>query len=123
MTWRSYSRTGTTHVRVYPGPPDDEETHTVVLRELARNRGPTTVADFPYVADVIGRRLGIDPATAYWVVHWGGFSFEGADPEADKALYLEATFNRDDDGDLGSPSWDVLSGAEVRTLTDRRWTK
>jgi hypothetical protein len=55
-------------------------------------------------------------------VHWGGFSFEGADPDADKALYLEATFNRTDDGDLGSPDWDVITETELRELTDRRWT-
>jgi hypothetical protein len=122
VTWRSYSQTGTTEVRVYPGPPDEEETHTIVLRELARNRGPSAVADLQYLADLVGRRLGVDPARAYWVVHWGGFSFEGGDPDADKALYLEATFNRTDDGDLGSPDWDVITETELRELTDRRWT-
>ena len=123
VTWRSYSRTGTTEVRVYPGPPDEEETHTIVLRELARNRGPSTVKDLRYLADLVGRRLGVAPSKAYWVVHWGGFSFEGGDPGADKALYLEATFNRTDDGDLGSPRWDVISETELRELTDRRWSK
>ena len=123
ITWRSYSRTGTAQVAVYPGPPDEEETHTIVVKELARNRGPTVVNDFPYLADLVGRQVGLDPAAAYWVVHWGGFSFEGADPEADKALYLEATFNRSDDGDLGSPRWDVISETELRELTDRRWRK
>ena len=123
VTWRSYSQTGTTEVRVYPGPPDEEETHTIVLREIAENRGPSTVEDLPYLADLVGRQLGIDPTAAYWVLHWGGFSFEGGDPGADKALYLEATFNRTDDGDLGSPRWDVISETELRELTDRRWSK
>jgi len=121
VTWRSYSRTGTTEVQVYPGPPDEEETHTIVLRELARNRGPSTVEDLSYLADLVGRRLGVNPAQAYWVVYWGGFSFEGGDPDADKGLYLEATFNRTADGDLGSPDWDVISETELRELTDRRW--
>jgi hypothetical protein len=121
VTWRSYSRTGTTHAAVYPAPSDDEETRTIVLRELAENRGPTTVADLPYVADLVGRRLGVDPARVYWIVYWGGFSFAGADPDADKTLFLEATFNRTGDGDLGSPSWDVVTETEVRELTDRRW--
>jgi hypothetical protein len=121
VTWRSYSRTGTTEVQVYPGPPDEEETHTIVLRELARNRGPSTVEELSYLADLVGRHLGVNPAQAYWVVHWGGFSFEGGDPDADKALYLEATFNRTADGDLGSPHWDVISETELRELTDRRW--
>jgi hypothetical protein len=121
VTWRSYSATGTTRVQVYPGPPDEEEDHTVVLWELAENRGPTVVNDLPYVADLVGRRLGIDPATAYWVTYWGGFSYEGSDPDADRALFLEATFSRTDDGDLGSPDWDVITETEVRTLTDRHW--
>lgn len=121
LTWRSYSRTGTTQVQVYPGPPDDEETHTIVLRELAENRGPSTVEDLQYLADLVGRRLGLDPTQAYWVLHWGGFSFEGADPDADKALFLRATFNRTSSGNLSSPYWNVISETDVRELTDRRW--
>jgi hypothetical protein len=121
VTWRSYSATGTTRVQVYPGPPDEEEDHTVVLWALAENRGPTVVEDLPYVADLVGRRLGIDPTTAYWVTYWGGFSYEGADPDADRTLFLEATFNRTGDGDLGSPDWDVVTEPQVRELTDRHW--
>jgi hypothetical protein len=123
ITWRSYSRTGTAQVQVYPGPPDDEETRTVVIKELARNRGPSTVEDFQYLADLVGRQLGINPTTAYWVLHWGGFSFEGADPDADKALFLRATFNRTESGNLSSPYWDVVSKTDVRELTDRRWSE
>jgi hypothetical protein len=69
LTWRSYSRTGTVQVRVYPGPPDDEEEHTIVLRELAENEGPSTVDDLQYLADLVGRQLGMDPTRAYWVLH------------------------------------------------------
>lgn len=121
ITWRSYSHTGTTHVQVYPGPPDEEEAHTIVVRELAKNRGPSTVEDFQYLADLVGRQLGVDPTAAYWVLHWGGFSFEGADPDADKALFLRATFNRTEGGNLSSPYWNVISKTDVRELTDRRW--
>ncbi len=121
VTWRSYSQTGTTEVRVYPGPPDEEETHTIVLREIAENRGPSTVEDLQYLADLVGRQLGIDPTAAYWVLHWGGFSFEGANPDADKALFLRATFNRTSSGNLSSPYWNVISETDVRELTDRRW--
>lgn len=121
ITWRSYSRTGTTQVHVYPGPPDADEKHTVVVKELAENRGPSTVEDLQYLADLIGRRLRIDPTQAYWVLHWGGFSYEGADPDADKALFLRATFNRTKSGNLSSPYWNVISETDVRELTDRRW--
>lgn len=121
VTWRSYSRSGTTQVQVYPGPPDDEETHTLVIKELAENQGPSTVEDFQYLADLVGRQLGIDPTQAYWVLHWGGFSFEGADTDADKAIFLRATFNRTQSGNLSSPYWDVISETDIRELTDRRW--
>lgn len=121
VTWRSYSRTGTAQVQVYPGPPDEEEGHTLVVKEMAENQGPSTVEDFQYLADLVGRQLGIDPTQAYWVLHWGGFSFEGADPEADKAVFLRATFNRTQSGNLSSPYWNVISKTDVRELTDRRW--
>ena len=121
LTWRSYSRTGTVQVQVYPGPPDDEEEHTIVLRELAENKGPSTVEDLQYLADLVGRHLGVDPTQAYWVLHWGGFSFQGATPNADKALFLRATFNRTQSGNLSSPYWNVVSETDVRELTDRRW--
>lgn len=123
FTWRSYSQTGTTQVEVYPGPPGDEEEHTILLRELAENHGPSTVEDLQYLADLVGRHLGFDPTQVYWIVHWGAFSFEGAEPDADKALFLRATFNRTKSGSLGSPYWKVLSKPEVRELTDRRWRK
>jgi len=122
MHWRSYSQTGTADVEVYPGPPDEEEEdHTIVIREVAQNRGPSTVEDLQYLADLVGRRLGINPTDAYWVIHWGPHSFEGADPDDDKALFLRATFNRTSSGNLSSPYWNVISETDVRELTDRRW--
>jgi hypothetical protein len=121
VTWRSYSRTGTAQVQVYPGPPDEDETHTVVIKELAENEGPSTIEDFQYLADLVGRQLGVNPTNAYWVLYWGGFSFEGANPDADKALFLRATFNRTKSGNLSSPYWNVVSKTDVRELTDRRW--
>jgi len=123
VTWRSYSRTGTAAVQVYPGPPDEDETHTIVVKELAENRGPSTIEDFQYLADLVGRQLGINPTTAYWVLHWGSFSFKGTDPDADKALFLRATFNRTESGNLSSPYWNVASKTDVRELTDRRWSE
>lgn len=123
VTWRSYSRTGTADVEVYPGPPGDEEVHTIVVRELAENRGPSTVDDLQYLADLVGRHLGIDPTKVYWILHWGGFSFEGADPNDDKSVFLRATFNRTKSGNLSSPYWSVISETDVRELTDRRWSE
>lgn len=121
FTWRSYSQTGTTQVQVYPGPPGDEEEHTIVLRELAENRGPSTVEDLQYLADLVGRHLGLDPTQVYWIVHWGAFSYKNTEPDGDKDLFLRATFNRTKSGTLGSPYWKVVSETEVRELTDRLW--
>jgi hypothetical protein len=122
VVWRGYSRTGTTHVRIYPSPPEEEtRVHTVVLRELAANEGPSTVADIRYLADLLGRQFGIDPAHAYWIVHWGAFSYNGAAPDADKELFLRVTFRRTQSGRLSSPYWRVVTRDDVRALTDRRW--
>lgn len=122
LSWRGYNRTSTTHVRIYPSPPDEEEhVHTVVLRELAENDGPSTVEDIRYLADLVGRQFGVDPAHAYWIVHWGAFSYAGATPDADKELFLRVTFRRTESGRLSSPYWRVVTRDDVRELTDRRW--
>ncbi len=121
FTWRGYSNTSITRVQLYPAPPDAEtRVHTVVLKELARNEGPTIVSDLRFLADRVGRQFGIDPARAYWILHWGAFSF----PEAaatDKHLLIRATFRRTDSGRLSAPYWRVITDAEARELTDRRF--
>lgn len=120
FTWRSYARTGQCRVFVYATPHEEERTHTVVLRELADNRGPSTIDDAPYLVEEIGRHFGIDPAAAYWVFHWGAFSFaeEGA---SDKELFIRATLRRTKSGNLGSPYWRVVTRAEVEDYTDRQF--
>ena len=50
------------------------------------------------------------------------FAEAPADGAVDKALYLEATFNRTESGNLSSPYWNVITKTDVRELTDRRWT-
>ena len=122
ITWRGYARTAQTRVHVYPGPPDEEvRTRTIVVQELATNRGPSTLSDVRYLAEHIGRRFGIDPAAATWIFHWGAFSYEGAPPDGDKELFLRATFSRTSTGRLGSPYWKVIGRSAVRELTDRRF--
>ena len=121
FSWRGYARIAQCHVSVYPAPPDEERTHTIVIRELADNRGPSTVDDARHLVELIGRQLQVDPAEAYWIFHWGAFSFDGAAPEADKELFLRATFRRTSTNRLGSPYWRVIPRADVRALTDRRF--
>jgi hypothetical protein len=121
MTWDGYAQTARCEVRIYPTPDDEERTRVVMLREVAQNDGPTTVADLSYLAEEVGRHFDIDPANAYWVVHWGGFSYKDVRRDEDKELFLRATFGRTDSQRLSSPRWDVASRTEVREYTDRRF--
>ncbi len=119
FTWQGYGRASTTRLQIYPTPQDEERSRTIVLRELARSRGPSTVEDARFLAEAAGRHFGIDPAEAYWIFYWGPFSYEGA--EGGNELFLRATFHRTETGRLSSPYWRVISKAEVRELTDRRF--
>jgi len=122
ITWRGYARTAQTQVQLYPAPPDEEtRVRTVLVRELAENRGPSTLSDVRYLAEHIGRQFGIAPSAATWVFHWGAFSHEGAAPDDDKELFLRATFNRTSTGRLSTPYWKVIDRNAVRELTDRRF--
>lgn len=124
LSWRGYNRTAQARVQIYPASPDAERRpKTVVLRELAANRGPSTVSDLRYLADLVGRRFGLDPARATWVVHWGAFSYKGAEPNRRKELLLRVTFRRTDSGRLSSPYWRVITADDLRELTDRRWRR
>ena len=123
FSWRGYSRVSETHVSIYPSPPDDERrVHTVVLKELATNQGQSTVEDIRYLADLVGRQFGIDPAHAYWIVHWGAFSYDPGASAERKDLFLRVTFRRTQSGRLSSPYWRVIHRDDVRELTDRRWS-
>lgn len=122
ITWRGYARTAQAQVALYPGPPDDEtRPYTLVVREVAANRGPSTLDDVRYLADHIGRHFRVNPVQATWIFHWGAFSYAGADPDADKELFLRATFRRTSTGRLGTPYWKVITRDVVRELTDRRF--
>lgn len=122
FTWRGYARTAECRVQAYPAPPDEEtRTQTILVRELATNRGPSTLQDTRHLAELIGRQFGVDPAEAYWVFHWGAFSYEGAASDRGKELFLRATFSRTSTGRLGTPYWKVIDRDAVRDLTDRRF--
>ena len=120
VSWRGYARVSTAQVQVYPAPPGDERRdRTIVIRELAGSRGPSTVDDVSYLADLVGRHLRLDPARAYWILHWGAFSFP--DAQDGKELFLRVTFRRTSSGRLSSPHWRALSHVDVLELTDRRY--
>ncbi len=121
FTWQGYARIAQTHLRLYYNPAEEKRPYTVVLRELAANRGPSTITDARYLADEIGRTFGIDPAEATWVFHWGGFSFDGADPDDAKELFIRATFSRSTSDRLTGPSWRIVGRDDVIAYTDRHF--
>lgn len=122
FTWQGYGHDGRCHLQVYrAGPEADDRTHVAVLREVAANRGPSTLDDARLLAELVGRQYGFDPAEAYFIFHWGGFSFDGADPDADREILLRASFRRTSSQRLGSPHWRVVTREEVEAYTDRQF--
>ncbi|GIV58258.1 MAG: hypothetical protein KatS3mg043_2194 [Rhodothermaceae bacterium] len=122
FTWQGYRGEGVCRLRIYRTPPSDKDrTHVVILQELAENGGPSTVQDARYLADLVGRTFGFDPASAYWIFHWGPFSYEGARPDDRRELFLRATFRRSESQRLGSPTWRVVAREEVEKYTDRQF--
>jgi len=119
LVWQGYQTEGRCRVQLYRTSLDGERTYVVILRELAENTGPSTLADARYLAEHIGRRFGFDPAKAYWIFHWGAFSFAEARPSK-KELFLRATFSRTGSGRLSAPRWHLLERTEVEQLTDRK---
>lgn len=119
LTWPTYGEPGRCRVQIFRVPDDDERAHTVVLREVAENRGPLGLYDARHVAELVGRQYGIDPAAAYWVFHLGRHTYEPGQQERRHEVFLRATFRRTSGGGLGTPAWRLLTRAEVEALTDR----
>ncbi len=118
--WQGYAAPSSAHLRIYKAPRAEARTHTIVIGEAAGNAGATAASEAQHLAELVGRAYHIDPAAAYWVFHWGAFSFPGAAPSR-KELFLRATFRRSESGSLSSPTWRLLSRREVEDLTDRRF--
>lgn len=125
FAWQGYGQTSRCRVVVYPsGENDEARTRTIVVRELAGNTGASTLDDARFLVEQIGRTLGVEPSAAYWVFHWGGFSFaSGGERGSDggKELFLRATFRATDRGRLTPPAWRVISREDVEEITDRRY--
>ncbi len=119
FSWRSYAREGTLHLFLFEDAGRGDRPHTIVLREIADNQGPSTVADARHLVELVGRQYGIEPESATWVFHWGSFSFPGG--SGGKHIFLRATFRRTKTGALSTPTWRVISKQEVEELTGRRY--
>ncbi len=120
FSWQGYGRTSTCRLAIFDNAPDEERPYTIVVREVGTNTGDSTLDDARYLVEQVGRSYGIDPAQATWVFHWGAFSYDGAEREG-KEILLRATFRRGKRGDLTTPSWRLVSRAEVEEITDRQF--
>ncbi len=117
FTWQTYDAEGVTHVRVFPSD-DEDRPITAVVDELAENRAGAVTDDVRYFVDTFGRAFGFDPTEITFVFRFTGASFSAEGDDA-KQLLLRATFNRTKTGNLGSPSWRLISRDELAELTDR----
>lgn len=120
FTWRAYAREGSTHLTIYRNASDADRPHTAIVREIAANRGPASIADARHLVELVGRQYTLDPTEVTWLFHWGSFSFEHA-AESRRELFLRATFRRLPSGNLSTPSWRVMSRPEVEALTGRHF--
>lgn len=120
FTWRGYRHVSSCRVRIYPSITKAGRPVTVVLDELAENRGRTTLDDAPHLVELVARSFLVEPDSAFWIFHWGSFSFPKAS-SSDKELFFRATFRRSDSGSLGTPFWRLIDRATVIEYTDRAY--
>jgi hypothetical protein len=117
ITWRSYSAERSAHVRVFDSG-DRNRAYTVVIEETNDGSNGPVTDEARYVAETIGRTFGFDPVEAFFVFRFEVGSSTGASL-GNKVLLLRATFRRGASGDLGAPSWRVISAETLSDLTDR----
>lgn len=117
--WRGYIHPGKSRVRIYKTMNDKNRTHTVILQEIAQNKGPSVHDDLPYLVEEISRAYQLDASLVYWVLHWGKFTF--VDAKSSKELFLRATFKRKSNGQLGTPQWRLIRREDVEEMTDRQF--
>ncbi len=117
LTWRSYSAERSARVRVFDSD-DSRRPHTVVIEEANDYAGGPVTDEAHYLAETIGRTFGFDPVDAIFVFRFEIGSATGASA-GNKILLLRVTFRRGASGELGAPSWRVISAETLSDLTDR----
>ena len=117
VTWKAYAADRAARVRVF-AIDDERRPHTIVVDDRASNGGPIT-DEAQFVADLVGREVGVDPTTATFVFRFTPAAFAEGARERGKTLLLRATFRRTRSGGLGSPDWRVLTTDALDELTDR----
>lgn len=117
VSWRAYTAERSARVRVFAAN-DERRPHTIVVDDRASNSGPIT-DEAQFVADLVGREVGVDPTEATFVFRFSPSAFAEGASDRGKTLLLRATFRRTRSGGLGSPDWRVLTRDGLDELTDR----
>lgn len=117
VTWRSYASERSARVRTFHA--DDERRPTTIVVDDRAGNGTPVTDDAQFVADLVGRELGVDPSAATFVFRFTPAAFAAEADEQGKTLLLRATFNRTTTGALGSPTWRVITSDALAALTDR----
>ena len=117
ITWRSYSAERSAHIRIFDSG-NSGRPYTVVVDEANDGAAGPVTDEARYVAETIGRTFGFDPIEAFFVFRFEIGSATGASA-GNKILLLRVTFRRGASGDLGAPSWRVISAETLSNLTDR----
>ena len=118
LTWQGYGRQSTCRIRIYRSAPDEKRPLTIILSEPAENTGASILEDTQHVVEIAARRFDVDPEAAFWIFHWGAFSFPGAE-KSKKEVFFRATFRRTDNGSVGPPFWRLVNRMTVEKYTDR----
>jgi hypothetical protein len=118
VTWETYTAPRHARVRLYAAD-DERRPRTVVVDDPAENGGLVT-DEVRFFAETAGRLLRFDPAGATFVFRYTAGSFAPGADEGGRVLLLRATFTRADSGDLGTPSWRVITREALEELTDRQ---
>jgi hypothetical protein len=118
MTWEGYGRLSTCRIRIFRSAPDEKRPLTIILDELHSNQGETTLDDAQHLVELAARRFAVDAENAFWIFHWGAFSFADA-AESKKEIFFRATFRRTDSGAVGPPFWRLINRETVEEYTDR----
>lgn len=118
FTWQGYSHDSICRIRIYRSAENQKKPLTIIVGELAENEGASTLDDARHVAELVARSLSIDPEEAFWIFHWGAFSYPGAETVS-KETFLRGTFRRSDTGTLGLPFWRLVTRETVVEYTDR----
>jgi hypothetical protein len=122
LTWNSDGFTPSKcHIVVYKADAHElrGKTHVVVIKELAENKGKTTIEDAKFLAEKIAEDQKIEIENLFFIHYIGSFSFENG--QGRKSILMGTSFRRQENGRLNAASWRIVSMADAVSYTDRQF--